>query len=365
MNIKLVALAALITSFTACKTTDPVPDQPYDKGVLVLNAGNFTDNNGTLSLLSRDSKTIVLDIFMKENSRSLAGSVQGYAEVNEKGLILVDNSTAGKDVVEIVNARTFKAIATIPSSDIENPRAIVKVSDTKAYITCWGATGDFSNFYKNPGYVAVIDLTTNKLTNKIVVQNGAETIVIVGSEAFVGSAGGSGKTVLSVIDIATDAVKQKVEVGTDPSVLDVDANGKLWIYSNDQLLRFNASTKAIETRLKITSSNPEASPSAFTLSADKRTFYFTSSYYDAKDGYKEKGETYSFAIDAAAIVADKPLIKRLFSGGLSVDTQTGTIYAGLVPSYKQAGYVFRYEANGTLIDSVKAEIAPSKFFFKK
>ncbi len=364
MNTKLVLLTALTASFTACQTTDPEPDQPYDKGVLVLNSGNFSDNNGTISLLSRDSKTIALDVFMKENNRSLAGGVQGYAEVNDKGLILVDNSTAGKDVVEIVNARTFKAIATIPSTDIENPRTVVKVSDTKAYITCWDVTGDFSNFYKNPGYVAVIDLVTNKLTKKIPVQNGAESIIVVGSEAFVGSTG-SGKTLLSVIDIATETVKQTVMIGTNPSVLDVDANGKLWIYANKELLRFNTSTKAIETRLKVTSPNPEVSPSAFTLSADKRTFYFTSSFYDAKDGFKQKGETYSFAIDATSIVADKPFVKRLFGGGLSVDAQTGTIYAGLIPSYKQAGFVFRYQTNGTLIDSVKAEIAPSKFFYKK
>jgi hypothetical protein len=363
-NKSLFTLAILTATFTACKTTDPEPDQPYDKGVLVLNAGNFSDNNGTISLLSRDSKTISLDVFMKENTRSLAGGVQGYAEVNEKGLILVDNATAGKDVVEIVNARTFKSIATILSSEIENPRTVVKVSDTKAYITCWDATGDFSNFYKNPGYVAVIDLLTNKLTKKIPVQNGAESIVVVGSEAFVGYTG-SGKTTLSVIDIATDAVKQSIEIGKNPSILDIDANGKLWIYVGGELVRFNTSTKAIETRLKVSATNASASPSSFTLSADKRTFYFTSSYYDANDGYKQKGQTYSFPIDATTITADKPFINRLFGGGLGVDAQTGTIYAGLVPSYKQAGYVFRYQTNGTLIDSVKAEIAPSKFFFKK
>jgi DNA-binding beta-propeller fold protein YncE len=364
MNNKLVAIALLTASLTACNSTDPQPDQPYDKGVLVLNAGNFSDNNGTISLLSRSDKTIATDIFMKENSRSLAGGVQGYAEVNEKGLILVDNSTAGKDVVEIVNARTFKAIATIPSSEIENPRVVVKVSDTKAYISCWDATGDFLNFYKNSGYVAVIDLTTNKLTKKISVQNGAETIIVVGSEAFVGCTG-AGKTTLSVIDIATDAIKQSIEIGKNPSLLGIDANGKLWIYTGAELLRFNTSTKAIEARLKVTSPNASASPSAFTLSADKRTFYFTSSFYDAADGYKQKGQTYSFSIDATSVLADKPFINRLFGGGLGVDAQTGTIYAGLVPSYKQAGYVFRYQPNGTLIDSVKAEIAPSQFFFKK
>jgi hypothetical protein len=168
-----------------------------------------------------------------------------------------------------------------------------------------------------------------------------------------------------VIDIATDAIKQSIEIGKNPSLLGIDANGKLWIYTGAELLRFNTSTKAIEARLKVTSPNASASPSAFTLSADKRTFYFTSSFYDAADGYKQKGQTYSFSIDATSVLADKPFINRLFGGGLGVDAQTGTIYAGLVPSYKQAGYVFRYQPNGTLIDSVKAEIAPSQFFFKK
>jgi hypothetical protein len=50
---------------------------------------------------------------------------------------------------------------------------------------------------------------------------------------------------------------------------------------------------------------------------------------------------------------------------LAVDPQTGNLYAGLVPSFKQAGFVFRYKPDGSFIDSVKAEIAPSKFFFKE
>ncbi len=366
MNKKTILILTIATIyFSACKTSDPSPTQPYDKGVLVLNAGNFADNNGTISLLSRESKTITTDVFMKENSRSLAGLVQGYVEVNEKGLILVDNSTAGKDLIEIVNAHTFKSIATILSSEIENPRAVIKVSDTKAYISCWDATGDFSNFFKNPGYVAVIDLTTNKLTKKIIVQNAAEDMALVGSEVFVGC-NGSYKTKLSVIDVATDAVKQQIEVGTNPSVLKTDANGKLWVYVNDsEMLRLNPSTKAIESRLKVTLANADTSPSSFTLSADKRTFYFTSSFYDPKDNYKQKGEMYSFSIDANSVVANKPFINRLFGGGLDVDTQTGNIYGGLIPSYKQAGFVFRYTSSGTMIDSVKAEIAPSKFFFKQ
>lgn len=362
MKRNILFISTLAISVFSCDTPDTDPVQPYDNGVIVLNAGNFTDNNGTLSLLQRTGQAVSYDIFQKENLRSLSGSLSGYAEVSDKGIILVDNSTAGKDAIELVNARTFKSEATIPSADIENPRNVAKVSDTKAYVTCWDATGDFSNFYKNPGYVAVIDLSTNKLVKKIVIQNGAESLVVVGNEAFVGSAMGSGQTHLTVIDIATDAIKQKIDVGIDPEVIGMDANNKLWLYAGYELKRMNITTKTIESTVPIVSPNPAKSPSTFTLSADKKTLFFTHSYYTAD--WTQLGEVYSASVDAQTISTTKPFVNKLVAG-LAIDPQTGNVYAGLVPSYKQAGYVFRYQPNGTLIDSVKAEIAPTKFFFKK
>lgn len=365
MKINAILAAIFAVSILAsCEKNETEPLQPYDSGVIVVNSGNFTDNNGTLSLLQRSGQSVVTDIFQKENMRSIAGGLSGYAEVNEKGIILVDNSTAGKDLIEIVNARTFKTVATIPSTEIENPRTVIKVSETKAYVSAWDATGDFSNFYKNPGYIAVLDLTTNKIVKKIAVQNGAESLVLVGNEVYVGNTG-SGKTILTVIDVASDAIKQTIEVGRNPTLIGLDASNKLWVYAGGELQKINTSAKTVESKLKITSTNASKSPSSFVLSADKATIYYTFSFYDSADGYAQKGETYSFSTTSTAIEAKTPFINRLFGGGLAVDPQTGDLYAGLVPSYKQAGYVFRYKSNGTLIDSVKAEIAPSKFFFKK
>lgn len=362
MKRNFLIFSVLLGVLTSCEKTESDPAQPYDSGVIVVNAGNFSDNNGTLSLIQRDSKTAVYDIFQKENMRSLAGGISGYTEIDEKGLILVDNSTAGKDLIEIVNARTFKSLGTIPSSDIENPRKAVAAGTNKAYIVCWDAlNADYS--YK-AGYIAVIDLITNKVTKKIAVQNGSESIQVIGNEAFVGNVY-SGKTAISVIDIITDAVKQTIEIGKNPSIISLDANNKLWMYAGGELVKFNPTSKVVESRMKITSTNASKTPSSFVISADKKTIFFTNSFYDAADGYKQKGETYSFSIDATSVNADKPFINRLFGGGLGIDPQTGNLYAGLVPSYKQAGYVFRYKPSGVLIDSVKAEIAPSGFYFKK
>ncbi|MGR3812104.1 DUF5074 domain-containing protein [Jiulongibacter sp. NS-SX5] len=370
MKIRFLLITFLTAGILAsCDNSknDPEPEEPiepYDLGVIVINAGNFTDNNGTLSLISRSNQTASYDIFQKENLRSISGGISGYAEAKDKGIILVDNSTAGQDLIEIVDAGTFKSVATIPSSEIENPRNVIPVSDTKAYITAWDATGDFSNFYANPGYVAVLDLTSNQIIKKIEVQNGAETLVKVGDDVFVGNTG-SGQTIVSVIDVNTDALNTTIEVGANPSIIGEDASGKLWIYAGGQLQKINPSSKSVESTMSITSSNAEMSPSSFVMSADKNTVYYTMSFYDAADNWIQKGETFSFNTSASTVEATTPFIDRLFGGGFGVDSETGYLYAGLIPSYKQAGYVFRYMPNGTLVDSVKAEIAPSKFYFKK
>ncbi|MCA0364817.1 MAG: DUF5074 domain-containing protein [Bacteroidetes bacterium] len=365
MKINTLLLSMLtIGILNSCEKAENETPQPYESGVIVVNAGNFSDNNGSLSLLQRTGNTLVTDIFLKENLRSLTGSLSGYCEVNGKGVILVDNSTAGKDVVEIVDAGTFKSIATIPSTEIENPRNAIKVSETKAYISAWDATGDFSNFFKNPGYVAVLDLSTNKIIKKIAVENGAEDLQLIGNEVYVGNSG-SVKNTISVIDINTDAIKQTIPVGLNSEIIGADASGKLWVFAGNELQKINTGGKTVENKIKITSSNSAKSPGAFVMSADKNTIYFTHSFYDATDGWKQKGETYAFKTSASVAEAKTPFINRLFGGGMAVDPQTGNIYAGLVPSYKQAGYVFRYKSDGSLIDSVKAEIAPGKFYFKK
>jgi hypothetical protein len=363
INQILFSIISFVSLIACDKSVEAPAPKPYDNGVIVLNVGNFFDNNGTISLLQRTNTTASLDIFQKENTRSIAGGISGYAEVNEKGIILVDNSTPGKDLIEIVDAHTFKFIATIGSKDIENPRNVIKVSNTKAYVTCWGTLGAYPDTFKNPGYVAVIDLTTNMVTKKILVQSGAETIIAVGNEVIIGNTG-SYKNTITVIDITNETVKQTLEIGVNPNLIGIDGQNKLWIYAEPELIKFNLGSKTIESRIKISSPNKDKNPSSFVISKEKNSIFFTNSFFDEADNYKEKGETYNVPINVNAFVADKPFINKLFGGGLAVDPQSGNLYAGLIPSYKQAGYVFRYTSTGVIIDSVKAEVAPSKFFFK-
>ena len=196
---KTIAAALLALTLWNCNTPDPEPT-PYESGVYVLNGGNFQQNNGSVSFIPRNSATVANDIFKTANSdraQGLQGGVQGYTEIDGKGLILVDNSTAGQDKVEIVEAGTFKSRTSIGASGIENPRQAIRVGPNRAYISCWDASGSFDNgtFYKDPGYIAVVDLGGGTLIKKVPAIRGVQSMVATKDEVFVGSDPGYGKNV--------------------------------------------------------------------------------------------------------------------------------------------------------------------------
>ena len=337
-----IALALVALSAWNCKAPDATPI-PYESGVFILNSGNFSSNNGTISFLPRTGQAVATSIFQAVNpSMTLSGGVQGYTEVNGKGLILVDNNTAGQDKVEIIEAGTFVSRATLKSPDIENPRQVIQAGPNKAYISCWDVSGDYAKgtFYKDPGYIAVVDLNTSTVSKKIPAVKGVERMVMVGTEVFIGSSTYSGNKTLLIIDANTDAVKDRIDFGATPEPIALDADNRLWIQAGNDMVRINPQTRLVEKRLTF-----PAMPGSVTLSADKRTFYYTLS-----------GRTYNFSIDATTASGNQ-VITRSFSA-LGIDPQTKQIYGSVIPSYAQAGYVIRYKPDGVLIDSVKAEIAP-------
>ena len=347
---KTAGAALLALTLWNCTTTDPEPT-PYGPGVYVLNEGNFSDNNGSISYLPYNANKVATDIFKTANPErtlGLGGGVAGYTEIDGKGVILVDNSSAGQDKIEIVDIGTFKSLITIKAPDVENPRRVVKAGPNKAYVTCWDATGTYPNTFVKPGYVLVLDLASRTVVKKIPVQKAAERMVVVGNELFVGSASYGVENTLTIIDLTTDAVKQQIDFGSIPQPIAVDATGKLWILSGKDMVKFNPQSRAVETRLTFVTS-----PSSVVLGPDKNTFYYTASK-----------ATYRFLSTDLTVKTPVPFISRSFTG-LGIDPQTGTIYAGVTPSYKQAGYVVRYKSDtGAVIDSVQAEIAPSGFFFR-
>ncbi len=204
----------LIMGMWGCKVSEPEAT-PYESGTYVINAGNLPAKNGSISFLSRTSTTPNPDIFNATNARTLAGGVQDYAEIDGKGVILVNNTATGQDRVEIVEVGTFKSITTLQAPDVENPRRVLRAGFNKAYISCWDTTGA-SNIYAKSGYILVVNTASQTVIRKIPALKGVERMVVKDNEVFVGSTGSSGDNTLLVIDAYTDEIKQRIDFGTTP-----------------------------------------------------------------------------------------------------------------------------------------------------
>lgn len=351
-----LAVAFSILAVWSCNQSDPAPKGDYLSGVFVVNEGNFSQNNGAISYFARENSTASADIFAAANGTALKGGVQDYAATEEQGIILVDNSTAGQDKVQFVERYTFKDEGFIGAPDIENPREIVIVG-RKAYVSCWGTNADLKY---TTGYIAVIDLTTRKVTKKINVTDGPENLVYASGKLYVGTTQWGAGNKLAIINTTSDESTSPIATPGIANPVGIDANGKLWVNAGDKVVRINTETNATEATLPIATGGTKM-PGNFTFSNDLKSIFFVLSWYD--DAGNEHGATYKFSISDTQIAMVTPLIPRHFVG-LAVDPSQGLLYAGVSPSYTQAGYAVRYRADGTVVDSIKVGIAPTGFFFQ-
>ncbi|RYF49530.1 MAG: hypothetical protein EOO38_07710 [Cytophagaceae bacterium] len=152
---------------------------------------------------------------------------------------------------------------------------------------------------------------------------------------------------MAIINVNTDELVQKVDMGGAPEPIAVDATGKLWVLVDQTMICYNAAARTIEKRVPL-----NAIPTSVAISRDKRSFYFSTS-----------NRTYRFAITDTS-VPTTAVQNRSFAA-IGIDPNSGMFYGSQNPvNYAQAGYVIRYQESGALIDSVRAEIAPSRFFFR-
>ena len=355
--INALAITTLSAFLWSCNQKDPAPKGDYVSGVFVINEGNFSQNNGSLSFFTREQKEANNDIFLTESGSPLKGSVSGFATAGDVSIALVDNSAAGLDKAEIVNSNTFEKIATIGAPDIENPRDVVIISSSKAYVSCWGVTGTYPDFFINPGYIAVVDLTTNKVTKKIPAPKGVENMTFTNGKLFAGTVDYSGSNILTVVNTATDEVAKEVVFNVSPNPFGVDANGKVWINAGLEAIRIAADSYAVEATLPV-GSDASKTANYFTFDAEKKTIFFGLS-----SDFGTSGQTFKFAITDSQINLTTPFIKRYFAG-LAADPMQGLLYAAVSPSFAQSGYAVRYRTDGNVIDSVKVGIGPTGFVFK-
>ncbi len=362
----LCAALALI-GLAACSSYDDPEEAVFleeGRGVFVLCEGNYQSGNASLSYYDPEMRTVENGVFRRANDRKLGDTGQAIVLSDGVAYITVENS----GIIWGMDAETFRVRGQLTTGDTEhmtNPRYMLPVSQTKAYITDLYAP--YITIFNPQTYTYIGSIPTGQPT--AYGYSSTEQLVQWGKYVFANCWCYS-RNIL-VIDTEKDAVCDSITLSSwQPKRMVMDSRGKLWVitdggygtehetFQNDvpHLYRIDAETWEIEDDWEM-----DSDEASVELALDATGSYI---YILNNDIYR-MGITESHPPVRPFIEAptdEDGSRHKLY--GIGVDPHNGDIYVGDAVDYMQSGTVYRYTAEGSLTDSFRVGINPNGFAFK-
>jgi hypothetical protein len=332
----------------SCSKSDPgpvinnkIPPFLRGKGIYLLNEGNFTHGNGSLSFYSYDSAKLYNHVFLQINERPLGDVPNSINIFNNKAYIIVNNS----GTVEITDRESLQSVKTV--TGLVSPRNMAFVNNTKAYIT--------SLYSKS---VTILDLNQMSVSGSINIGRTSESISIINEKAII-SNWMSGKMIF-VVNTLTDMLIDSIEVAREPESMIIDKNKTIWVLCNGGYTRENfAELISIEPlTLKIVKrlTFPAKTDSPLCLQVDGagETLYYL-------DKGVRKMNINDAALPSTAFISESShLFYKLF-----VNPYNGDIFLTDAVDYQDKGYLMHYNKEGALLDTFEAGTIPGNMCFKQ
>ncbi|MCX6285819.1 MAG: hypothetical protein NTY96_01720 [Bacteroidetes bacterium] len=328
----------------------PAPDTSkvtYENGIFVVNEGNYSRANASVTYIDNKSDSVYQDIFRSANSRGLGDVAQSMKVSGNKGFIIVNNN----DRIEVVSLTDFKTITSI--SGFNSPRYIEFVDSTKAYVT---------NMRKN---ISVVDLRSLTIKKTISTPYWTEGLLHFGQYMFVTCIGSFNepsadrKAQVYIIDTQTDMITDSILMGKEPVSITVDRKNKIWVICTGGYDNYEAPTlKRIDPSLMIVDKSftfpvQQGVPSRLCINPTGDTLYYLN------NGVFQMSANATELPTTALIPANG----RLFYG-LGIHPQTGQVFVSDAIDYVQSGKVFKCsQASGQVLNTYTAGSIPGSFCF--
>ncbi len=353
----ILALAALQALFSCSKS--PVETVFFDfegnRGVYIVNEGNFMFGNASLSFYDPETKRVYNQVFQARNGAPLGDVAQSMSLWDNLGFIVVNNS--GK--IYVIDSRTAEFKGSI--TGLSSPRYVHFINARKAYVT---------DLYSQT--ITIFDPQSFQVTGKIPVSNSqsefnqhaTEQMVQYRNLVFTNCWSYDNK--ILAIDSNTDQLVDSIEVLKQPNSMVLDRFDKLWVltdggfegspYGWEQagLLKIDAETREIERSFRFTAGDH---PFNLCLNSTRDTILFLNRH------------VWKMAVSDKRIPEAPFLVSEYTSlyGGfysLAVDPESSEIYVGDAIDHRQNGTVSRYSPVGKRIDQFKTGISPGDLVFK-
>lgn len=207
-SIFLIAISVL----ASCKKKedDPAPAITTDAGFFIVNEGNYTWGNASLSFVNEVKGSIENQVFFRTNQAPL-GDVAYAMYINEgKAFITINNS--GK--IYRIDPVTYRYEAVLQG--LVSPRQMLFLSPQQALV---------SDLYDTR--ISVVNPQSMTVTGSIETGNNTEGFVLSGDRIFVTC--WSFQSRVLVLSKSSLAITDTLQVGVQPRWIRSDKNGVIWV----------------------------------------------------------------------------------------------------------------------------------------
>lgn len=306
----------------------------FDNGVFVVHEGNFQGGNASLSFYNKSTGIMSNGVFSSVNGIPLGDVGQSMEIFVNKGYIVVNNS--GK--VEVVNLSDLTSIGTI--TGLTSPRYVRVLTASLGYIT------DLFS-----GLITVFNPSTLEVTGTIEVNGHVEQVV---NTLYGLIATGTSANQVYKINISTNEVTDSVYVGVGPSNMVLDFEGKVWILTNGgwgteepKLVHLDPYTMQIEESFDFPSTNNY--PGNLVINGAGTELYYVDGQVYKMDITDNSLPTLPFA--------------NAFAYKCGVDPVDDIVYISDAGDFNSNGKVYRYQSNGTPLDTFNVGVIPAEYAF--
>lgn len=343
----LIIIAGIFLYSCENDKNEPVePDEGYTGGYYIVNEGPFLTGTGTIDFV-KNNGAIYKDIFsVQNNGLPLGNVVQSVSIIGTQTFVVVNNANK----IEIVDTKTFKSAGTI--DNLPSPRYMIAVDNENAFVSC---IQDSS--------VRIINLNGFEILGSIPVK-GPEKMARINNQIWVLSQGGySVDSTIAVIDIASKTIVDTIQVYPQPSGIQEDRNGRVWVMctgrnawhpggnSEGHLICINPADYSIIEDIEFPSVDEH--PEELVINQTQDVLY-----------YRYPGGIYKFEIEAVEPESTAFIQRSNGFYTLAYDQGHSMILGSDPLDFNQNGWVFRYRSDdGSVIDSIEAGIVPGEIYF--
>lgn len=366
----LLALVAILSiTFTGCSKDDPIIDSEEEQlppqtvtsidGFYLLNQGNMNSNNASLDLYDYSSGKFKTNIFGETNPDAVLGlgDVGNDLGIYGSKLYAVINKSNKVEVLDVATAKRIKVIDT----NIDNPRFIT-FAKGKAYVSAYGSSEN--------GLVAEIDTISLDITRTVEVGSQPEQLAVVDGKLYVANAGWASapnyETSLSVVDLNSFSLINKIEVGANLLHVKADNYGDLYVSSQGNYVDIPSMLHVIDTKEQKVKKSFDIPVANLTIADD--IAYVVSSTYDWNTDKNITG--YSLVdVKSEEVINDNFLPESISSeitspSAIAIDPVSEYIYIGDAGDYVSPGKLYCIDKEGLVKFTKQTGIAPASIAFR-